>query len=562
MKRTRNIASVILIVFGLAGIVLFYLSTKLPVIDSIKPLVFVAGEEIHVLGRNFGKKSGNGIGKAKLLLDGAALTNSSYLAWEEHEIVFLLPSSIDSGLLQVQTSFGKSKPEVLIAQHRLPIKPAGLPHAPTGPSILSVAPQEAGVGALVEIRGINFGSEFLASQVLFSRNPGLMALDSPMDRKNALEESANFVQPENSLMYESWDDKVIAVRVPEEAGSGPLVVSTPHGLSEPFSLSLSQNSGSKYRFNPVTYTLGFELEIRRKDSGSDGALVLHAPNPANSFSQSFDEVQEESHPSSLGSEGRVSLIRVEGPIQGLTRISRTLQVTVHNVETELSSYKEGFAGPYANPSAPGTAPLFLQPYLNEESLLPSGSKEIKSLAAQIIGRERNLQKKAALIHAWLVSRMKWVPGTSSEGTISQALKERLANTRDYVLLAASLFRATGIPAVPISGFLAGEDESGIPHFWMEYYLPSIGWVPYDPVLSRAGKIQGFLPPFDNPSLYFGALDNRHIAIERGVESRASRSNGLRPDARALAWTFLPLLDEASQMEYSSTWRPMRILARY
>ncbi|MDX9827218.1 MAG: transglutaminase domain-containing protein [Spirochaetia bacterium] len=580
MKSGRRLIWAILpIAAALAALFLFLMSSR-PVITGIEPTVFAPGELIRLKGKNFGSEQGRG----RLLLDGYALTHSSYASWDDGEIVFSLPPSVDSGLIQVAKPLWKSKALVVINAQHLPEKPADLPHAASGPSIAEALPPEAGPGALIQLRGINFGSELHASQVRFSRNPGRMALDTQADQGFSSPASSpqRFILPETPLMYEHWDDKLIQVRVPEEAGSGPLVVSTPHGESGPYHLRVSQGAATKYRFDPVSYSLEFEINVERKDQNSGGSLRIHIPNPPMSFSQNLDEIQSESHPSQGRAGDSAVIVSLENPPLGSTRVHRTLLVTVYNVESELSSYNGGFSGAYDDPDSPGNAPLFLKAYLEDEALIPSDKKELKTLTAAIIGRERNLQRKAGLIRTWLASRLDWLPDPEPGSTVIKDLAKRKAGSRNYALIATALFRAAGIPALPVSGFIVGDHGQGIPHFWMEYYLPAVGWIPYDPVLVYGAVPEGFTPPFIGPALYFGALDNRHIAIARGVDpfhSRIAQEEALQdPDTRQEVgaesgssgsdsqsgsdWLFAEALEEAFGLEYSSDWKPVRILATY
>jgi hypothetical protein len=560
MKPGKRLAwTVLSVAAAFAALYLVLLGAR-PILTDIEPFVFTPGESIRLRGKNFGREQGRG----RILLDGYELTHSSYISWSDDEIVFSLPSSVDSGLIQVEKLPGKSKALVLINSLRLPTRPADLPYASPGPSIAEVLPQEAGPGALIQLRGINFGSELHASQVRFPRNPGSMTLDAQQSEEFsvAIPVSQRFVLPESSLMYEHWDDKLIHVRVPEQAGSGPMVVSTPHGQSEPYHLQLSQDSGTKYRFNPVSYTLEFEIDVERKDKNPGGSLLLHIPSPPECFGQSIDEVQAESHPAQGRPGDPTSLVRLDDLPFGDTRVSRTLLITVYNIESELSSYKTGFSGPYADSSAPGGPPPFLKPYLEADAIVPSGEKEVRTLAAAIIGRERNLQRKAGLIRTWLASRLAWLSDPEPEGSAIQDLAKKKAGSRNYALIATAIFRAAGIPALPVAGFIVSDQGQGIPHFWMEYYLPAVGWIPYDPVLVYGAVPAGFTPPFAGPASYFGALDNRHITITRGIDSLHGRITGEPGDHAGTEWLFADPLEEAFGLEYSSDWRPVRILATY
>lgn len=526
----RRIAAVI--IFLVAAGALAFVTMEAPRVLSVDPKSFAQGEPVLIRGTNFGEERKKG----KVLLDAMPLTQSSYVSWTDTEIRVILPPSVDSGLLQVLTPFGSSNPGIVINQAKLPQKPLNTVQAAAGPSILAIKPAEAVVGSLVEIEGINFGSNVQFSDVGFSRNAG-------------------YIEPEEpSLMYESWDDKKISVRVPEGAGSGAVVVKTPQGESAPFSFDIRQGSGTKYLFDPVVYSLQFKVRIRKKDPRKQGTIALYLPIPVKSLSQSLDSIQEESPTAYIAEYGKVTAFKLSDFQGSEMVVSRTVLVTVNRIETELSSYSDGFAK--------GLVPPFLQPYLMDDALVPARAAEITAMTPKLIGKEKNLQKKALLIRNWIGKNIEWKPNPSARETPLSALKAGKAGSRSCALLACALFRAAGIPAVPVSGLLVRKDGVSIPHFWLEYYLPSVGWVPYDPVLALGAKPSDFDAALDLPEHYFGSLDNRHIALSRGITMVAPLLGGSAAQSAKAPWSFQNLFEESLGASYTSTWQDIEIIGTY
>jgi len=533
------------LVFALSAYWLF----NAPRIASIDPIAFAPGGTITIQGQNFGKSRGDN----RVLLDSTPLTQTSYISWSPKKIELLLPLSLDSGILQVATLFGTSNPDIVISSANLPVKPQNASQAASGPAIRAISPAEASIGSLVEIEGINFGSNVQFSRVRFSRDTAGKEPGSLIDGEKAagMPMDSSFIEPEDPLsMYESWDDKRISVRVPEGAGSGTIIVSTPQGDSEPFTFRVKQGSGAKYLFDPAVYSLAFKVRIQRQKPNLAGTLVLYMPNPPSTFSQNLDGIQEETPEPFMSDYGRVAVFKLSDFSTTDTTVTRTALVTIHSVETDLGGFKDSFPG--------GRIPNFLLPYVNEDSLVPSASKDLASLAAKIIGEERNLQKKASLIASWLAKNMRWKPQSGARDTPQVALKEGFAGTRAYALLAAALFRAAGLPAVPISGFLARKDNVSIPHFWMEYYLPAVGWIPFDPVLALGSRPSGFDAGLDDPAHYFGTLDNRHIALSRGLANVAPLLGGSDMQRAKASWSFQTLFEESLGAAYTSTWQEIEI----
>ncbi|HWP69305.1 MAG TPA: transglutaminase-like domain-containing protein, partial [Rectinemataceae bacterium] len=212
--------------------------------------------------------------------------------------------------------------------------------------------------------------------------------------------------------------------------------------------------------------------------------------------------------------------------------------------------------------ADGKAPEFLQSYLIDDALVPARAKDLLSLAAKIVGKEKNLQKKASLLWDWLKKNIAWKATSGSRDSPLSAIKDGRAGTRQYSLLACALFRAAAIPAVPLSGFLVRKDGVSIPHFWLEYYLPAIGWIPFDPALGLGSKPGGFDASLDNPSHYFGSLDNRHIAISRGITDVAPMLGGADMQTSKVQWSFQTLFEESIGGAYESTWHDIEVLGVY
>jgi hypothetical protein len=548
-RARRRAAGILLLSLALAASAYWLLNS--PRITSMEPVAFAPGSVLSIHGRNFGAVRG------KVLLDSSQLTQSSYLSWTPEKIDVLLPPSLDSGILQVATSFGLSNPEIVISMANLPTKPENSMQAVSGPAIRAITPAEAVIGALVEIKGINFGSNIQFSGVRFSRNVAGKEGGGTIEGSSLSPEhkESSFVEPEDPMsMYESWDDKRISVRIPEGAGSGAVVVSTPQGDSEPFMFRVKQGSGSKNLFDPAVYSITFKVKVTKRQTNQAGTLVLYMPNPPSTFSQHLDDIQEEYPVPFMGDYGRVAVVKLSDFPGAEIDVKRTALVTVHSVETDLSGFKDTFEG--------GRVPNFLQSYVAEDNLVPAKSKEILALASKITGKEKNLQKRARLIATWLGKNMRWNASAGARESPQSALKAGAAGSRSYALLTCALFRAAGLPSVPVSGFLVGKDGQSHPHFWLEYYLPGVGWIPYDPVLALGAASMTFDGALDEPAHYFGSLDNRHLAISRGLVNIAPLMGGSELRTAEVPWSFQTLFEESLGAAYVSSWQEIEIIGVY
>lgn len=528
-KKPGRILGIILVA---ALAIVLYCTFLLPKLVRIDPVAFGPDGIVTLYGRNFGTTRAG----SRVTIDDAIATVSSYLAWNDDSISLRLPGSADSAVIRVKTAFGTSAARIALNSSLVPLPAQINARHSTGPAISSVKPSEASVGSLVEVEGINFGSAANVSRILFSRI-------SP-DADGSL-----FISIQNPEFYERWDDKRILVRVPEGAGTGVIIVATPQGESEPFTFKVRQGSGSKRLYDPAVYSVKLGVHVTVTAASTDPNLILHLPEPASSISQLPGPSREESLQFIKNQPG-IASARISPAVAGDYEVNRTSILTVYGVESELAAYKENFTD---------GMPAFLKPYLEGDSLVPAGIKEVSSLTVKIVGKEVNLQRKAAALKNWLLKNVKWRESLSdSRAALASVISSGRADSQNYALLATALFRASGIPALPVAGFLAGEGGKGIPHFWLEYFLPSVGWIPYDPVLISGAKPGGFAGGLELASDYFGSLDNRHIAVTRGLVGVRALLDGSERSTRKVVWSFQSIFEEAKDLSFRSNWRDVEI----
>jgi hypothetical protein len=553
MRRPARLSVFLAILVVLAAAFAAYWFFGKPRIDALEGAALSGNRALTIRGENFGARRDKG----RVLLDGQPLTNASYRSWNNKEIIVEIPGSADSGLVRVATPLGLSNPEIVIDGDRIPRALGGEASAQSGPSIASVEPGEAEIGGLVEIGGINFGSDIHGSAVRFSRNAAGgadHAAGSAAAPAAASGDSSTISPSDPALMYERWDDKTILVRVPEGAGSGSIVVSTPQGDSAPFAFRVKAGSGSKYLFDPVTYSVRFSIKLRSRTEKPQGTVVVYAPNLPDAFAQQVLSVRDESPEPFMADYGRATVYKLQELPAGETEVGRTLLVRTYSQETNLEAYRGGFKA--------GDMPGFLKPALDEDVLVPVRDKDVQDLASKIAGKEQNPQRKATLVKAWLSKSLAWRATPSERETPLSALKARSAGTRSTALIACSLLRAAKVPALPVAGFLVRRDGVSLPHFWVEYYLPAVGWIPWDPVLAEGRKPLGFDAGFDDAAHYFGALDNRHIAVSEGLSKISPLLGGDASQTAKASWSFQTLFEESLGAEYSSAWQEMKVVGSY
>jgi len=195
--------------------------------------------------------------------------------------------------------------------------------------------------------------------------------------------------------------------------------------------------------------------------------------------------------------------------------------------------------------------------------VPADAPEVIALAKKAVGKEKNpyRQAKALLDHIGAVLRYE---AAAVAGTPVEALAAGRADAWDMALLYAASLRAAGIPALPVAGVVMDDSRRAWPHAWTEFYIYGFGWVPVDPALYSGASIGSFIAPFSDRSLYFGNMDDRHIAFSRGL----SAVDRMTPDGRTVSaprrYSIQTIFEEATgEIEaYTSFWSDVEITGVY
>ena len=196
--------NVVVTVGGLASNGMTFTVLPTPVLSSLTPTAAAPTASVTIAGASFGATQGTGT----VTFNGVAATASS---WGASSITAIVPSSVTSGNVVVNTAG--------VATNGLPF--TVLP----SPTITSLSPSSAAVGATVTITGTNFGSTQGSGTVKFVNSAATVT---------------------------SWSATSIVVIVPTGAATGSVVVnangantngSTFTVLPTPSLTSLSTNSG-------------------------------------------------------------------------------------------------------------------------------------------------------------------------------------------------------------------------------------------------------------------------------------------------------------------------------
>jgi len=144
--------------------------------------------------------------------------------------------------------------------------------------------------------------------------------------------------------------------------------------------------------------------------------------------------------------------------------------------------------------------------------------------------------------------------TRYDSTTEDFMKLQAGVCQDFAHLMLGFLRLRGIPCRYVSGYLHVESKTREPsqsHAWIEFYAPSVGWVPFDPthnvevderyVVVGHGRHYDDVPP--NKGIYRGVAEE---TLAAGVTTRVTAGPGvssLREETRQID---LPVFSEIPQ----------------
>ena len=514
-------------------------SKKYPIIDSIDPPVGSPGDTMTIQGTSFGEQRGTSF----VEIAGNKITASNYISWSDKSIQLILPSNIQDGLLFVQTQSGKSKPQFFANEMGIPrsLPPDTKTFLPT---VTSVSAPSTTYGSLITINGSNFGSERGKSIVYFTAN-----------RDDITSEENQFLPAsEQDYDYEYWSDTEIRVRIPDGAVSGQnqFYVETEKGKSNFYTMTVTSNAGKKFYSQKKTYLVSVNADIDSIDTKNATTITLRVPRPVTMASQPQAELSECNPQPSIENYRNTLIHRIE--MQKATtqkqklRFEQNFVVSVYAVQTEIN---EKQIKPFSNKKR-----IIYTLWAGADNLIKSNDDVYKELAASIVAKETNPFVQAKLVYNFMIDTYKLnEKSRKSDDPVKELTKRKSGDAYDFAMLYTTLLRALNIPALPMSGILVDADLNTRNHWWTEFYIENLGWIPVDVALGKGLDYKPFKQIEDTRSFYFGNLDCQHIAFSRGWnESKPSLVNSKivqRPKSYALQSIWEE--SSAGTVNYSSLW---------
>lgn len=500
---------------------------RAPEILAIYPSIGQMGEPLTIIGRGFGETRN----ESYITIAGAPPTSAAYISWSNEEIVVRVPEFGTPGLVRVHRGRSVSNPVLFSNQTTLPQRMRGDEEDGVNPRITSITPAAAAVGALVTIHGNNFGLSRENSTVLFSWNSGTLSpgsLPSGLVEVSALE-----------FGYEFWSDREIRVRVPSGAVSGNIEVQTLRGNSRPAFFEVSGQPGTKVFRDRRSYVFSYMVDVRVEQASSPNSLHLWMPKPALSSSQRDVRIVDRNIEPFIENHRGTSLFHfTDLNPQTSVRITVSYVVDVYAVETNITNQNPVNLNPPSPVRAAYTAP---------SALVPSDHAGIQALAAQITGTDRRPYAMARRIYDWMLASVEFQSAQHAplSGGAIEAMEELAADSYRAAMLFSALARASGIPAIPVSGILVNEQQSAFRHYWVEFWLEGFGWIPVDPALGAGAAPALFNLRGDHAGFYFGNMDNQRVAFSRGEHLLTQMAANSRIVHRPREFSLQNLWEEAS-----------------
>jgi transglutaminase-like putative cysteine protease len=492
-------------------LVVILLSSRLtgrpPQVDAITPSVAKPGDVLIVTGRYFGRERGT----AQVRISGIAPTSSEYGEWSDTRISLSVPEEANSGLVYVITPNGRSRGLLFINREQIPVLAPGSAK-PGEPYVNSITPMAARVGETITISGMNFGLQQGASGVYFS-----WAAGDPGAQAAGFDLASLLPVRQYNLDYVSWSDREVVVRVPDGASSGNVLVTSDKGRSNSVYFEVLGGAGTKFFSTPRTYAVEYGLQVGVSAAVGENTLYVWMPTVILTPEQrKVQPVSQEPAPAFDPGTGAL-LFSFANLRKGDTHGVRMAWLFErYAVETQVTPSK---VPPYAT-----TSDLY-RAFTAPDALVPSAHPDIVKAATAAVGAEKNPWLRARRLYDWVLAQLSW-SSSVRDGDAVLASKMKRADAFGYASLYCALLRAAGVPARIVSGVLV--DEAGKPgarHFWDEFYIETVGWIPVDPLLGDEKSLVpgGLSPETDTRAYYFGSLDNRHLTFSKGLAevSRAS-----------------------------------------
>ncbi len=532
-KHPAILPVVIFIILITLYFIVYFVTGSSPVITKLEPSVAFPGDSILIKGKNFGNIEDN----SYIIIAGIRPTVSSYIEWTNTQIKLKIPDEVGSGRIFVKSRAKLSNGLLFTNKENIPVIISGS-FDPGKPYLQSISPEKGMVGDLLTIEGVNLGAERGASTVLFS------FFSSDDTKKLACSEL--------DFDYSRWSDHKVSIYVPDGASSGNVQISTDRGVSNSLYFEINTPYGTK-RFNQKRgYQIQYGVSVSNiiAEPGSNIQIWIPAIEPnlsLRNIESSFDPEPMWQNYKGLNryylEDVKPWNVYVLNQSQGFdcfaieTDINTSSISSVYDKNRKLVSF-----------------------YTRVDELVPSNEKIITDVVRSIVGREKNPYFKAQKLYEYLLRRLEYVENNET-ATVLESLNDRKADAYDYAILFTALARNAGVPSRPVAGFLVYGNKLTKNHWWSEFYINGLGWIPVDPAMGDDMSLSDLPVRESNRDYYFGNIGSQHIAFSRGIIDLKNTIPGGSIVRKDRFYSFQTIHEESSSGvdSYKAVWSPIKVV---
>lgn len=539
--------SILLFLVGIAVFVVFMTGKKQkaePVIESIIPSVGSPGDIVVISGKNFGDI--RDIGYVEFA--GSKLTSSAYISWSDDCIKLVLPSNVQDGLVVVGTKDMRSKPSLFANEIDIPVPVPNVVET-NKPVITSLSAGKIGVGEILSIYGNNFGDTRSHSKVYFTIDYENNIKNTAYVNKSLLEENLVPVS-EFDEGYEYWSNSEIRVRVPDGACTGVVIVDTGKEKSESKNITILRQSGYKEFVSKKIYLVQYTADVSDVMATDASTITLRCPIPVEMNAQPSIELTEITPEPFLKNYQNCVIHQITKKRNNFPKsvFTQTFVLPVYEINSfvvpeKIGSYKAMNQAKYSS-------------LVKDDEIIPAGDEKVIALAKKIIGSEKNYYRRAKLIYNYMINNYKVLENTRKGDALPlDLLNDKTGDAYDFAVICTALFRAAGIPSLLDTGVLVGQNLMTQPHWWTEFYIQGIGWIPVDTALGAGMEYKKWSENINERVYYFGNVDSHRILFSRGMNTLKPFSQRNKIVQYPRSFALQSIWEESSEntAEYSSFW---------
>ena len=342
--------------------------------------------------------------------------------------------------------------------------------------------------------------------------------------------------------------------MPDGAATGNVVVRTDKGLSNEVFFEVSSNVGRKRHAGRRTYSVRVDSSVANIRAARPNELYLWVPRVWQSPAQRNVRLVYRDPEPLYDNVAGVTVYHFRDLVPGgVYDVTQHFIFERYAIETVVTSRR---VAEY------DTAARAYRTFTAADPLVPADHQQVTTLAERLSRGRSNPWQRARAIYDGLLERLTYRAQGASDP--ARALSEGGGNAYDFALLYTALLRAAGVPARPVAGYVVESPDRVHAHFWAEFYLHRFGWVPVDPALGAGAPLLGLESDRDPAEFYFGNLDNRHLALSKGVLATGKIDPAGRTVRRSHLGTLQLHHEEAvgGLTSYSARWNGISILGVY